>query len=77
MHARPATLFVQLATSFACDISVRNASEASHSADAKSILGVLSLGVKQGDTIAIEADGEQADEALAALQELVEDNFGE
>ena len=77
LHARPAALFVQTAMQFLCDITVRNVSEDSKSVDAKSILGVLSIGVKQGDDIFIEASGEQADEAVAALQELVESNFSE
>ena len=77
LHARPAASFVKLATTFPCDITVRNVSENGQAVDAKSILGVLTLGVKQGDTIAIETNGEQADEALAALQGLVERNFDE
>jgi phosphotransferase system HPr (HPr) family protein len=45
--------------------------------DAKSILGVLTLGVGQGTTITVRADGPQADEAIAALAELVDRDFGE
>lgn len=75
LHARPAAQFVQLAASFPCSISVFNVTAESAPADAKSILGVLTLGVNQGHVIGIEAEGEQADEALAALQELVENNF--
>lgn len=77
LHARPATLFVKLAASFPCEVKVRNVSSQSQSVNAKSILGVLSIGVNSGDTIAIETTGEQAEEALAALQELIRSNFGE
>lgn len=77
LHARPATLFVKLAASFPCEVKVRNVSSDSQSVNAKSILGVLSIGVNSGDTIAVETNGDQADEALAALQELVRSNFGE
>ena len=77
LHARPAAQFVQLATSFPCDITVRNVSKDSKAANAKSILGVLSIGVNRGNKITVEADGEQEQEALAALQNLVETNFGE
>ena len=77
LHARPAAQFVQLATSFPCDITVRNVSKDSKAAYAKSILGVLSIGVNRGNKITVEADGEQEQEALAALQNLVETNFGE
>jgi phosphotransferase system HPr (HPr) family protein len=45
--------------------------------DAKSILSVLTLGVNKDNTIAIETEGEQAEEALTALEQLVESNFGE
>ncbi len=77
LHARPATLFVRLAASFPCEVKVRNVSANSPSVNAKSILGVLSIGVNKDDTIAIETEGEQADEALTALVQLVKDNFGE
>jgi len=45
--------------------------------DAKSILGVLTLGVGQGTTITVRADGPHAEEAIAALAELVDRDFGE
>ena len=77
LHARPAALFVKLAASFPCEVKVRNVSSGSQSVNAKSILSVLSIGVNSGDTIAIETSGDQADEALVALQELVRGNFGE
>ena len=75
LHARPAAQFVQLAASFPCTLRVFNVTTRSVPVDAKSILGVLTLGVIQGHTIGIKAEGEQADEALAALQALVENNF--
>jgi len=77
LHARPATLFVKTASSFNCDIKVRNSTKNSQTVDAKSIMGVLLIGVTQGDTIVIEACGEQAEQALAALKALVESNFKE
>ena len=45
--------------------------------DAKSMLGVLTLGVSQGTTIMVRADGPHADEAIAALSDLVDRDFGE
>jgi PTS system galactitol-specific IIA component len=75
LHARPATLFVETASRFPCSIRVANLSRASPFADAKSILGVLSLGVRQGDEVVLEAEGDAATEALAALQRLVEAGF--
>ncbi len=74
LHARPASVFVKKAASFASDITV---SYDGRSANAKSILSVLTLGVHQGSEITIDAEGEDADEALAALQQLVDENFGE
>jgi phosphotransferase system HPr-like phosphotransfer protein len=47
------------------------------SANAKSILAVLGLGVNQGDKITIETEGERAEEALKALIDLIHNNFGE
>ena len=46
-------------------------------ANAKSILGVLTLGANQGAVITIRAEGLDADQSLAALEALVEGNFGE
>ena len=77
LHARPASLFVKSAAKFPCRINVRNATTDGAFVNAKSILSVLTLGVRQGHTIEIEADGPQADEALGSLQTLVLDNFGE
>ena len=77
LHARPASQFVKLANKYPCTISVRNATADGKAVNAKSILGVLTLGVQQGHTIEIDAEGEQADEALDALRQLVLDNFGE
>ena len=74
LHARPAALFVQTAKKFNSDIRV---SHDEREANAKSILTVLTLGAEQGAVITIQAEGEDADEALAALTALVEDNFGE
>jgi phosphotransferase system HPr (HPr) family protein len=77
LHARPAAEFVKLASSFPCDIQVKNNTTDSKSVNAKSILGVLTLGVNQGHTIILNAEGEQAEEALEALEELIQSNFGE
>ena len=45
--------------------------------NAKSLLGVLSLGIAQGTTITLIADGSDQEEAVKALAELIENNFGE
>ena len=77
LHARPAAVFVKMAASYPCEIKVRNLTTQGPFVNAKSILSVLTLGVSQGHRIAIEAIGDQADEALGALGTLIENNFGE
>lgn len=77
LHARPAAEFVKLASSFPCDIQIKNSSTESKFVNAKSILGVLTLGVNQGHTIFLRAEGEQAEEALETLEQLIQSNFGE
>lgn len=74
LHARPAALFVQMASQFKSNITVVHKDR---QANAKSILSVLTLGIGQGATITIRAEGEDADEALSALESLIKSNFGE
>lgn len=75
LHARPASLFVQTANRFKSDIQVYNGNGIS--VNAKSILGILSLGIGQGKEITIRAEGVDADQVIAALSGLIADNFGE
>jgi len=80
LHARPASLFVQEAAKYQSDISVQcqdPETNENRDANAKSILGILTLGVFQGTEITITADGEDEDDAVKALIALVKDNFGE
>lgn len=77
LHARPAAEFVKTANKYPCEIKIRNVTTDGKFVNAKSILSVLTLGVNQGHKIFVEAEGEQADEALKALDELVSNNFGE
>ncbi|MGB9857310.1 MAG: HPr family phosphocarrier protein [Dictyoglomaceae bacterium] len=74
LHARPAAIFVQSANKFKSKITLKaNGKEA----DAKSILKVLTLGANQGTKVIIEAEGEDEDEALKTLSELIESGLGE
>jgi phosphocarrier protein HPr len=69
LHARPAAVFAKKAASYDCDVKlVKDGDEA----NAKSVMSVLKLDVKKGDTIALRTDGDGAEEALAELVELVE-----
>jgi phosphocarrier protein FPr len=77
LHARPAAQFITTATQFHAQIRLRNVTRNTEFVRADSINQVATLGVRQGHEIAIAAVGEDADAALAALQTLVENNFGE
>lgn len=74
LHARPASVFVQEAENYEAEIKISKGEE---EANAKSIMGVMSLGVEQGTEITIQAEGQEAEEAVNNLVELVQDNFGE
>lgn len=77
LHARPAAKFVTTATRFQSQIQVRNLTKNTEFVRGDSINQVATLGVRQGHTIAIAAQGNDADTALAAMQALVATNFGE
>lgn len=78
LHARPAARFVHLAMRFEANVSVKNVTHDRPPANAKSMMEVASRGTAwQGERIRIEAQGEDAEEAIAALRELVESGFGE
>jgi phosphotransferase system HPr (HPr) family protein len=72
LHARPASLFVQTANRFLSDISISCNGKC---VNAKSILSVLTLGVHRNAMIKIQAQGEDADQAVSALKSLIERNF--
>ena len=77
LHARPASLFVQTAAKFSSAIKVKNLSANGNFVDAKSIIMVLTLGVMKDHEIQIQAEGADEADAVAALQALVNNNFGE
>jgi len=74
LHARPATFFIQKANEFKSSIWVE---KEDRRVNAKSLLGVLSLGIVKGTPITLIADGSDEKEAVTALVDLVKDNFGE
>lgn len=75
LHARPAAVFVNEAVKFTSRIQVRNATTNTDWVDAKSILGVLTLGVEQNHEIEITAEGADEEEAAAALERLITTDF--
>ena len=77
LHARPAARFVKLASQFQAEIRVINLTTASKPVSGKSLNGLATLGALRGFEIQIQAQGEQAAEALAALKTLAEERFGE
>ena len=74
LHARPARLLVQTAAQFQSRIQLQLGEQL---INARSILGVLKLGAVQGDTILIRADGEDAEDAVKTLTDLVNRKFEE
>jgi len=74
LHARASAKLTQVANSFKCDVWLtRNGRRV----NAKSIMGVMMLAAGKGASIMVEAEGADADAALAALRELIADRFGE
>lgn len=74
LHARPATFFIQKANEFKSSIWVE---KDERRVNAKSLLGVLSLGIVKGTAINLIADGADEKEAVDALVELIGSNFSE
>ena len=74
LHARPATFFIQKANEFKSSIWVE---KDERRVNAKSLLGVLSLGIVKGTSINLIADGPDEKEAVEALIELISSNFSE
>lgn len=74
LHARPATFFIQKANEFKSSIWVE---KDERRVNAKSLLGVLSLGITRGVNINIVADGSDEEQAVMALVELISSNFAE
>lgn len=77
LHARPAAEFVQAASKFRADITIRRTGGEEDEANAKSIIFLLSLGLCQGDAVELKAEGEDEQEAVDALTALIDTGFGE
>ena len=74
LHARPATFFIQKANEFSSGIWI---SKDERRVNAKSLLGVLSLGVTRGMRVTLIADGADEETAVSELANLVAANFAE
>ena len=74
LHARPATFFIQKANEYKSSIWVE---KEERRVNAKSLLGILSLGITKGTTITLIADGVDEVEAVNALTDLIQSNFSD
>ncbi|MCF7855524.1 MAG: HPr family phosphocarrier protein [Candidatus Pacebacteria bacterium] len=74
LHARPASLFAKTASTFDAEITVQKDGNV---INGKSIMGLMMLAAEQGASLEVSAAGEDAPEALNALEKLFEDKFGE
>lgn len=74
IHARPAAQFVKVANRFQAEIYVEKDGD---EVDGKSIMGLMMLAAGNGSVITVTADGSDAAEAIAALGELIDRQFGE
>lgn len=71
LQGREAQKFVDAAGKFTASIHLVNKSD--RSVDAKSILGIMSLGIEKGDKVTLITEGEDADQALSTLTKLLEE----
>ena len=74
LHARAAAKLTHIASGFQSDIWL---SRSGRRVNAKSIMGVMMLAAGRGATVTVEADGADADAALAAITKLIAERFGE
>lgn len=68
LHARPAAEFVERARTYACDLTIENDGNVGN---CKSLLSVLKLGIAHGTAVTISASGEDAEDAVASLVDLL------
>jgi phosphocarrier protein HPr len=76
LHARASTRLAQVAKRFRSAVKISKLG-GDEEVDAKSILGILTLGIARGQTLCVRVSGDDAEDALKAIVELVRQNFGE
>src|SRR5437588_11759901 len=74
MHARPAAMFVRIASRFRCDVWVEKDGE---QINGKSIMGLMMLAAGQGSKLKLCCDGADAEHAMNELEQLIADKFSE
>lgn len=75
LHARPANLFSKAAMKFKCDIKLLKNGDTNKVFNPKSILSILSMGAAKGDELTIIAEGEDEEDAIVKITELVKNGF--
>lgn len=68
LHARPAAMFVQIASKYNANVALQKGEER---VNGKSIMGILTLGIEQNSKVILEADGDDADEVVVELTQLL------
>ena len=68
LHARPAAMFVQIASKYNANVALQKGEER---VNGKSIMGILTLGIEQNSKVVLEADGDDADEVVTELTQLL------
>ena len=74
-HLRPAQVLMEKSTEFQSDIVLKKSD--SEEADAKSILGLMSLGIEKGETVVVKISGSDEKKAMSAIEKLFANNFDE
>jgi len=74
IHARPASQLVQLANTFSSSITIEKDSER---INAKSIMGIIALGATYNTVLRVSAEGQDEEQAVAAIERLFENKFSE
>jgi phosphocarrier protein len=74
LHARPASILTKTASSFSSELRIK---KGEMTADVKSIINLLSLGLKKGDAIILEANGDDEDIAIQSIVDLFNTGFGD
>lgn len=77
LHARPAAAFVKKVQSFQSLVTIENLTKKSEKVNAKSFVKLLSIAVERDNLIRITVEGEDEENALCGIKELIDTNFGE
>ena len=77
LHGRPAADFIKKGREFGSKITIQNLSRPDSKEVALTVVGLLNIAVRQGHQIRVRAEGPDEAAAIAALTQLVEENFGE